>query len=293
MTNTQTLHPGTITPKKNVPEHIQKPPYATTGKPNKPSKQLIANKQTIQKMRSTCKLAAKILQLTCQQAKQGVTTDQLDTIAHNATIEHNAYPSPLNYHNFPKSICTSVNQVICHGIPDSRPLQNGDILNIDITIYKDGVHGDCSKMVLIGDVTPQDKLLVDTTYTALMNAIKTAKPGAKLRDLAKAIEKITKPQKFSIVQAYCGHGIGVQFHNGLMIFHHYDPSQKLKLKPGMIFTIEPMINIGTHKHKIWPDNWTAVTADNQKSAQFEHTILITQNGAEILTLPEGEKQPFI
>jgi methionyl aminopeptidase len=275
---------GKVSPPRAVPPFIKVPNYAKSGVPA-PTRRggLVCSPDVISRMRSTCQAAARILRLVGEAVKEGITTDELDAIAHDAYLAEGGYPSPLNYHHFPKSICTSINEVICHGIPDSTRLADGDIVNIDVTIYKDGVHGDTNATFLVGEVHPRVKELVDVAKRSLESAISVVKPGARVRDLGKAIERIVKPSGFSIVESYCGHGIGEDFHNALFIPHYYDHSARTILKPGMIFTIEPMINMGSKKDEIWDDNWTAVTVDGLPSAQFEHTLLVTQDGVEILT----------
>lgn len=194
--------------------------------------------------------------------------------------------SPLNYNGFPKSVCTSVNEVICHGIPDDRPLENGDIINIDVTIFLNGLHGDCSETVPVGSIDRESQNLLAVVYESMMRGIAAIKPNGLIRDIGHAIETYVKKYDYSVVRAYCGHGIGRHFHCSPTVPHYYDPREHTKIKPGMIFTVEPMINMGSWKHKIWEDGWTAVALDLKRSAQFEHTVLVTQNGVEILTSPE-------
>lgn len=237
----------------------------------------------LHRIRNACLLARQVLDLTCARAREGVTTDDLDAVAHRACISRGAYPSPLHYHGYPKSICTSVNEVICHGIPDRRALRNGDIVNIDVTVFYDGVHGDCSRMVCIGEVVPPARNLIEAARTCAEKGIRAARPGQEVREIGRAISAHARQHGFSVVRAYCGHGIGRLFHNGLQIPHNYVQSAQTILRPGMVFTVEPMINAGTWRHVVWDDGWTAVTADGGLSAQVEHTIAITANGAEILT----------
>jgi len=234
-------------------------------------------------MRKVCRLAREVLDIAGKAAKPGVTTDEIDKIVHQATIERGAYPSPLNYKGFPKSCCTSVNEIICHGIPDSRPLQDGDILNIDITLYYDGVHGDVNETYLIGTVSPQAKKLVQSTYEALEKAIAIVKPGTLYRDIGNVISKHINQAGFSVVRSYCGHGIGELFHAPPSIPHYGKNKAIGVMKPGHVFTIEPMINMGSWHDILWPDGWTAVTQDGKLSAQFEHTLLVTETGCEVLT----------
>ena len=283
-----TVQPGAVSPLRTVPTEIPRPEYVTTGKPGR-SGQLIKTPEDIVGMRAACAAARRVLEETCSAAAAGVTTDELDAIAHAAAIREGAYPSTLGYMNYPKSSCTSINEVICHGIPDDRPLQDGDIVNVDITVYLGGYHGDCSKMVMIGDVQPETKKLVQVTYECLMKGIAAAKPGGRLNEVGRAIEQHATKHGFSVVRAFVGHGIGETFHMDPQVQHYYDPGDRFILQPGMTFTIEPMINMGAWTHKLWDDGWTAVTSDLRPSAQFEHTLLMTEQGPEILTLGPGEK----
>jgi len=225
-----------------------------------------------------------VLRVTGEAVRAGVTTDALDEIAHAETVRLGGYPSPLNYRGYPKSLCTSVNEVICHGIPDSRPLEDGDIVNLDVTVYLDGMHGDCSATFLVGDVDPGGRHLVEAARECLAKGIAAARPGRPISDIGKAIEAHASRHGFGVVRAYCGHGIGESFHTSLQIPHHYDPSMKRVMEPGMTFTVEPMITEGSWEDALWSDGWTAVTKDGKRSAQFEHTIVVTAGGAEILTV---------
>jgi methionyl aminopeptidase len=235
-------------------------------------------------MRRACKAAAEVMNITASHVRPGITTDELDAIAHEEYIKRGGYPSPLNYHGFPKSICTSVNEVICHGIPDNRALEDGDIVNLDITIYLEGVHGDTSATYLVGNVDPDSQRLVQVTRECLLLGIEAVKPGRPINDIGKAIEAHATKNGMGVVRAYCGHGIGERFHTALQIPHHFDPEAKTLMEPGMTFTIEPMITLGHWHHRVWDDNWTAVTADGSRTAQFEHTVLVTDQGVEILTV---------
>ncbi len=288
------VRPGQLSPTRPVPPHIRRPDYAASGHPARSAASPVASPDVIRRMRGTCRLAAEILDRLCALVRPGITTDSLDLAAHEMIIAANAYPSPLNYHGFPKSICTSVNEVICHGIPDSRVLEEGDIVNIDVTVYKDGVHGDCSRTVPVGAIDAASQKLVQTTEECLAAGIAAAKAGNRILDIGKAITKLAEGRGYSVVRAYCGHGLGETFHNSLMIPHNIDLSAKTQILPGMVFTIEPMINAGTWKHAVWDDNWTAVTTDGKRSAQFEHTILVREDGIEILTLADpAARQPFL
>ncbi|MBN1206278.1 MAG: type I methionyl aminopeptidase [Myxococcaceae bacterium] len=280
------IRPGTISPPRSVPAHIPRPDYAETGRPARvPDEPDVKSPDVIARMRRAGKAAAKVLEITGAAVRPGITTDELDAIAHEAYIQLGGYPSTLNYHGYPKSLCTSVNEVICHGIPDSRPLEEGDIVNLDITIYLDGVHGDCSATFFVGKADPESERLVRVTRECLELGIAAVKPGRPLSDIGRAIEDHATKNGMSVVRAYCGHGIGERFHSSLQIPHYYEADSATIMKPGMTFTIEPMINLGTWQHRSWDDGWTAVTVDGNRSAQFEHTLLVTEQGAEILTQP--------
>ena len=236
-------------------------------------------------MRVAGRLAAQARELVGSHVEPGITTDELDRIGHEFLCDHGAYPSTLGYRGFPKSLCTSVNEVICHGIPDSRRVEDGDIVNIDITAYVDGVHGDTNATFLAGDVDEESRLLVDRTREAMMRGIKAAIPGREINVIGRVIQSYARRFGYGVVRDFTGHGIGRTFHSGLVI-PHYDaaPSYNTVIEPGMTFTIEPMLNLGTPEWEMWDDKWTVVTADRRRSAQFEHTILITETGNEILTL---------
>jgi methionyl aminopeptidase len=217
----------------------------------------------------------------------GVTTDHLDAVGHRAAIERGSYPSPLNYRHFPKSLCTSVNEVVCHGIPDSTELHEGDIVNVDITAYIGGVHGDTDATFCVGEPSEEARLLVERTHEAMMRGIRAVAPGRPINAIGRVIEAYAKRFGYGVVRDFTGHGIGLEFHSGLIV-PHYDaaPHYETVIEPGMTFTIEPMLNLGTHEWDMWDDRWTVVTRDRRRSAQFEHTILITDDGHEILTLPD-------
>ena len=245
---------------------------------------MIKNSKEIEKMRIAGNLASEVLVMIEEFVKPGITTQELNDICHEyITKELKCIPAPLNYRGFPKSICTSINHQVCHGIPDKRILKKQDILNIDITVIKDGYHGDTSKMFYIGKPTIQAKRLVELTYEALKIGINTVKPGATIGDIGNNIQSYAKKNHCSVVREYCGHGIGKEFHEEPQILHYGKSGEGLELKEGMIFTIEPMINFGKKEVKLLPDNWTVVTKDHSLSAQWEHTILVTKNGYEVLT----------
>ncbi len=253
------------------------------------------NNVELNKMRAAGNLAARVLDFITPYVKEGVTTNYLNDMCHKFTLENGAISAPLNYRGFPKSICTSINEVICHGIPDDKKLKNGDIINLDITVILDGFHGDTSRMFYVGEVSAEAKKLVETTYKAMMAGIETIKSGSQLTSIGWAVEKIAKPAGYSIVRDYCGHGIGREFHTDPMVIHYgvNDKNYDMKLKKGMTFTVEPMLNVGTFETELMTDdNWTVKTADRKLSAQFEHTLAVTEDGVEILTLsPAGYTYP--
>jgi methionyl aminopeptidase len=284
---------GTISPMRSVPAHIVLTDYAESGKPAAGKGfSILPEGEELAKMRRSCQAARRILQRCLDAIKPGVTTDAIDAIAHLAYIDEGGYPSTLNYHGYPKSICSSVNEVICHGIPDDRALEDGDIVNIDVTIYLDGYHGDCSAMALVGNVADERRKLVTTTEQAMWTGIGTARAGARLNEIGRAIERTVSGQGYSVVRAFVGHGVGERFHMEPQVPHYFDQAQDLILEPDMVFTIEPMINMGTWQHRMWDDNWTAVTADLQCSAQFERTIRITDGTPEVLTVLPDETIPL-
>jgi methionyl aminopeptidase len=241
--------------------------------------------EIIEAMRVAGRLAAQALQEGGKAVAPGVTTDHIDAVVHEFLCDHDAYPSTLGYRNFPKSCCTSLNEVICHGIPDSTVIEDGDIVNIDVTAYIGGVHGDTNATFLAGDVSEEARLLVERTHEATMRAIKAVRPGRQLNVVGRVIEAYANRFGYGVVRDFTGHGIGRSFHSGLVVLHYDEPSVTTELEPGMTFTIEPMINLGTIDYDIWPDNWTVTTKDRKWTAQFEHTIVVTDDGAEILTLP--------
>jgi len=251
---------------------------------------LIKTPDEIEKMRVVSRLAAKLLEMIGPYVNVGVTTDELNALCEDYTVNVlGATSAPLNYHGFPKSICTSLNHVVCHGIPSDKKLKNGDILNIDVTLIKDGYHGDTSMMFEVSDVKSYAKRLVRVTQECLYIGINEVKPGAQLGDIGAAIQTHAVKHNYSVVREFCGHGIGKEFHTDPQVLHYGTPHTGLVLEPGMIFTIEPMINAGKAAIKILGDNWTTVTKDHKLSAQWEHTILVTETGYEVLTLREGEK----
>ena len=249
----------------------------------------IKSAEEIQKMRTAGRLASEVLEMIGPYVVAGVSTLELDRICHEYIVDvQKATPAPLNYRGFPKSICTSVNHQVCHGIPGERTLKNGDIVNIDVTVIKDGFHGDTSKMFFLGKPTVLARRLVDLTYEALKLGIREVKPGARLGDIGHAIQSFVERERFSVVREYCGHGIGRVFHEDPQVLHYGKPNTGLRLQPGMTFTIEPMVNAGKRNVRLLPDRWTVVTKDHSLSAQWEHTILVTEKGHEVLTL-RGEE----
>ncbi len=249
----------------------------------------IKTPEEIEKMRVAGRLAAEVLEMIEPRVEAGMTTDEIDRICHDFIVnEQKAIPAPLNYKGFPKSICTSVNHQICHGIPGDRKLKNGDILNIDITVIKDGYHGDTSLMVAVGKPKVLAQRLIEVARESMIRGIKMVRPGATLGDIGHAVQRHAESNRFSVVREYCGHGIGKRFHEEPQVLHYGKAGQGLTLKPGMTFTIEPMINAGKRHVKLLPDGWTVVTKDHSLSAQWEHTILVTEEGYEVLTLRKDE-----
>jgi methionyl aminopeptidase len=276
---------------RSVPPHIPRPEYVGQSRAARHTGSEVKDAETIEKMRVTCRLAAQSLAAVGAAIRPGVTTDELDRIGHEFLCDHDAYPSTLGYPGggrgpvFTKSLCTSLNEVVCHGVPDSTVVQDGDIVNIDITAFKHGVHGDTNATFLAGDVDEVSRLLVERTHEATMRGINAVAPGRQLNVVGRVIESYARRFGYGVVRDFTGHGIGTAFHSGLVVPHYDDPSATTILETGMTFTIEPMINIGTYDWTMWSDGWTIVTADLQRSAQFEHTVLVTDTGVEILTLP--------
>jgi methionyl aminopeptidase len=280
------LTPGVVSKQLAVPESIPRPEYVGRPAPAEWTGGHIKTESQIEKIRAAGKIAANAIELVGQNAKPGITTDELDIIAHEYMISQGAYPSTLGYRGFPKSCCTSLNEVICHGIPDNTVLQEGDILNVDITAYKDGFHGDSNKTFLIGEVSNEVSDLVSRTKEALDRAIAVCMPGRPINVIGRAIESYAKRFNYGVVRDFTGHGIGEAFHSGLVI-PHFDaaPNYSNTMEVGMVFTIEPMLTLGTYEWDLWIDNWTVTTKDKSISAQFEHTLVVRESGAEILTQP--------
>eukprot|EP01116_Phalansterium_solitarium_P020970 TRINITY_DN636_c0_g2_i1.p1 TRINITY_DN636_c0_g2~~TRINITY_DN636_c0_g2_i1.p1 ORF type:complete len:388 (-),score=37.24 TRINITY_DN636_c0_g2_i1:154-1263(-) len=283
------LRPGFQSPRRPIPPHIPRPDYAETGEPRSERAARgstaieVKTPEQIQAMRTVCRMGREVLDEAARAVKPGVTTDEIDRIVHEATIARGAYPSTMNYINFPKSCCTSVNEVICHGIPDSRPLENGDIVNLDISLYFGGVHADLNETYFVGEVDAEAKRLVQASYDSLQLAIANVKPGVMYRELGNVIQNFASKQGFSVVRSVVGHGIGKLFHTTPNIPHYAKNKAIGVMKPGHTFTVEPMINEGVWQDVTWPDDWTMTTRDGKRSAQFEHTLLVTETGVEILT----------
>ncbi|MEU7629090.1 type I methionyl aminopeptidase [Nocardia sp. NPDC049220] len=279
------LIPGTQSPTREVPRTVERPEYAWKKTVNEGHEPWVQTAETIEKMRIASKIAAQALVEAGKAVAPGVTTDELDRIAHEYLCDHGAYPSTLGYKGFPKSCCTSLNEVICHGIPDSTVIEDGDIVNIDVTAYIHGVHGDTNRTYLAGDVDAEVRLLVERTEEATLRAIKAVRPGRALNVIGRVIESYANRFGYGVVRDFTGHGVGPTFHSGLVILHYDQPAVESIIQPGMTFTIEPMINLGGIDYEIWDDGWTVVTKDRKWTAQFEHTLVVTETGAEILTLP--------
>ena len=279
------VRPGRISAARPVPEGIPRPDYVPSGEPG-PG--LPGDPRTrLQRMRRACTAAADVLREVGAAVQPGVTTDALDAIAHAAYLARGGYPSTLGYRGFRKSMCTSVNEVVVHGIPDDRPLEGGDIVNCDVTIYLEGMHGDCSATLAVGEIDEAAKKLLRVTEEALFKGIEAVRPGRQIREIGRAIAAHAHAAGFGVVRNYCGHGVGEIFHTDLQIPHFDDPTATTRIEEGMIFTIEPMLTEGSWGVKHWDDGWTAVTADGKRSAQMEHTVRVGAEGAEILTLPSG------
>ena len=270
-----------------VPGAIARPEYVGRPAPAPYDGPEVKSAETIEAMRFAGRIAADALMEVGRSIEPGVTTDELDRIGHEYLCDHGAYPSTLGYRGFPKSLCTSLNEVICHGIPDSTNLQDGDICNIDITAFIGGVHGDTNATFLVGDVEPDVRDLVDRTKEATRRAIKSVAPGRPISVIGRVIESYARRFDYGVVRDFTGHGIGTAFHTGLIIPHYDDPRNDTLLEIGMTFTIEPMITLGTYDYDIWDDGWTVVTKDRRWTAQFEHSLVVTSTGCEILTLPTG------
>jgi len=272
-----------VSPMRSVPDHIERPSYADTGEVERWDEPVVKSPEIIERMRHAGRVASEVLRLAGDFLQPGITTDDVDVYVHDLFIERGAYPSTLNYHGYPKSLCTSANEVICHGIPDSRVIRDGDIMNLDVTGFIGGVHGDTNATFCIGDVDPASRELVRITEECTWRGIEAVRPGRPLSDIGRAIEDHARTGGYGVVRAFIGHGIGHQFHTDIQVLHYYDSRSTTIMQPGMVFTIEPMITLGTWQHRMWDDGWTAVTADGKRTAQFEHTLVVTDDGYEVLT----------
>ena len=279
------LSPAAVSPRRRVPAHIPRPEYVDRPAPAPYDGSEVKDAPTIERMRVAGRVAAQALQEVGRHVAPGVTTDELDRVGHEFLCDHGAYPSTLGYRGFPKSLCTSVNEVICHGIPDARRIEDGDIVNVDITAFLDGVHGDTNATFLTPGVPLETVQLVGRTEEALARAIKAVKPGRRINVVGRVIEAYAARFGYGVVREFTGHGIGTAFHSGLVVPHYDDPRYDDVIEVGMTFTIEPMLCLGTAEWDMWPDGWTVTTQDKRASAQFEHTLLVTPDGAEVLTTP--------
>ncbi|WP_372593865.1 type I methionyl aminopeptidase [Actinotalea sp.] len=286
-----TLVPGTVSPVRTVPPHVERPEYVGKDRELPFTGSEVKDADTLERIRVASRIAAQALEEVGRHVVPGVTTDELDRIGHEFLCDHGAYPSTLRYQPHPrqvpflKSLCTSINEVICHGVPDSTVVADGDIVNIDVTAYLNGVHGDTNATFLAGDVDEESRLLVERTKEAMMRGISAVAPGRQINVIGRVIEKYAHRFGYGVVTDFTGHGVGESFHSGLVVPHYDSPFHTTQIEQGMVFTIEPMINLGTPDWEQWDDGWTVVTADRKRSAQFEHTLVVTETGAEILTLP--------
>src|SRR5262245_27515796 len=277
------LMPGRVGPWRQVPPGIARPEYVGKKRPRPYNGTEIQDAETVERMRIAGRLAAQATALAGEHCKPGVTTDEIDRVVHEFLCDHGAYPSTLGYRGFPKSCCTSLNEVICHGIPASTVIEDGDIINIDVTAYIGGVHGDTDATFCVGNVSQEARDLVERTHEAMMRGVKAVAPGRPINVIGRVIESYAKRFGYGVVRDFTGHGIGEAFHSGLYVPHYDNPELSVIMEPGMTFTIEPMITMGGYEHRVWSDKWTVVTRDGGWTAQFEHTVLVTEDGVEILT----------
>ena len=278
------LTAGKVSPRLDVPAGITRPEYVWKFTPAKFQGSHVKNPDQIEKIRAAGKIAAGAIALAGEHAKPGVTTDSLDKLVHEYVLDHGAYPSTLGYRNYPKSCCTSVNEVICHGIPDDTVLEDGDIVNIDVTAFLDGFHGDSNQTFAVGNVSLEISDLIERTREALNRGMAVVAPGREVNVIGRAIESYAKRFNYGVIRDFTGHGIGEAFHSGLIIPHYDTQQYRDVMEVGMVFTIEPMLTLGTHLWDMWDDGWTVLTRDKSITAQFEHTLVVTENGHEILTL---------
>ncbi|MDA8393308.1 MAG: type I methionyl aminopeptidase [Actinomycetota bacterium] len=288
-TSADRVRPGVLSAAREVPAGIARPDYALNpaGRPGSSDEPMVRSAEVIEAMRIAGRAAAEVLAEAGAAVSPGVTTDEIDAVVHAACIERGAYPSPLGYHGYPKSVCTSVNEVICHGIPDNRPLADGEIVNLDVTLYMGGVHGDTNATFPVGQIDERSQNLISVTRRCLELGIEAVKPGRPISDIGRAIQTHAEENGYGVVRAFVGHGIGRGFHTPPSVPHYFDSRATTVMEPGMTFTIEPMITMGDWRHVMWEDGWTAVTADGRRTAQFEHTLLVTEEGAEVLTRLPG------
>jgi methionyl aminopeptidase len=279
------IKPYPVSAARGVPASIPRPPYVGDPGPEVYLGPDVQSAEVIEKMRLAGKIAAQAMLEGAKIVASGVTTDQIDAVIHEFLCDQGAYPATLDYRLFPKSCCTSVNEVICHGIPDARPLEDGDIVKIDVTSYINGVHGDTCATYYVGDVAQEYRLLSERTQEAMMRGIKAVRPGREVSVIGRVIEAFAKRFDYGVVREYTGHGVHTAFHSGLIIPHYDEPSLHTVIQPGMTFTVEPMLTLGDPRSLTWDDGWTVVTVDGSRCAQFEHTLVVTDAGAEILTLP--------
>ena len=281
------LVPGSISPRRAVPQEIARPPYVGLSEPPAYTGDNTYTEEEIARIRAAGRIASRAIDAASEAIRPGVTTEELDRIVHEYVIGHGAYPSTLGYRGFPKSSCTSVNEVICHGIPDDTVLREGDLVNIDVTAYLDGMHGDLNRTMRVGEVSEEVNLLIERTEEALRRGIKAVAPGREVNVIGRTIEKYAQRFGYGVVRDFTGHGVGSAFHTGLII-PHYDPAPNFSdiIKPGMVFTIEPMLTLGGHAWDQWDDGWTVTTKDRTLTAQFEHTLVVRERGVEILTLSD-------
>jgi methionyl aminopeptidase len=280
-----TIQPATVSRSRAVPASIPRPRYVGSPAPDRYTGDDVQSPETVERMRIAGRIAAQAMHAAAAIIDPGVTTDDLDRVVHEFLIDHGAYPSTLGYRGFPKSCCTSVNEVICHGIPDARPLEQGDMVKIDVTAYIGGVHGDTCATFFCGEVGEQTQLLTKRTEQAVVRAINAVKPGRQVNVIGRVIESYAKRFGYGVVRDYTGHGVHTSFHSGLVIPHYDEPAYDTEIKPGMTFTIEPMITLGSGDWYMWDDGWTVLSADGSRCAQFEHTLVVTEDGAEVLTRP--------